>query len=402
MINTKRLCDKVIWLLSLLWIVAVYLFAQEMWGRYYYLVASVAVFVLTAVKGHGKIYVGIKSYHLYMIGFAVFCGLSAVWAREPAEAISKCQTIILIVVCCSMMYPFYEEQKSVEQLVTMLMWAGYIVALYSIRIFGLSTLLAATVSRNTRMVFEYNNSNTIGMICSLSIVIQVYKIIYGERSLWSLLMIPAIVVVAASQSRKALILMPVGIMMVVLLKNANNKNVVKGFAKTVLFIAVFVVAIIVLSQLSIFNGMNERMQRMFASFTGNGIVDNSSIAREEMREAGIVQFLKTPLVGIGIGGSGSITELAVGRRTYLHNNYVELLACGGILGTLIYYVPYVSCLGVFCRKKNLCNRQTVICITIMFVLLVMDYGLVSYYDKLQYFYMMMFFIHRDNLLRGKM
>lgn len=401
MINTKKLCDKTIWILTLWWIIAIYLFTQQTWGRYYYFMASAAVFILTAVRRHGKVNLRIRAYHLYMIGFALFCGLSAVWAREPAAAISKCQTIILTVVCCSMMYPFYEEQESVEQLVTMLMWSGYIVALYSIQKFGLSTLLAATVSRHTRMDFGYNNSNTIGMICALSIVIQVYKIIYGERSLWSLLMMPSIVVVAASQSRKALILMPVGVMMVMLLKNAGNKNVVKGFVKAVFSIAVLVIVIIGLSQLSIFNGMNERMERMFNSFTGEGIVDNSSIVREKMREAGITQFLKTPLVGIGIGGSGSITDLAIGSRTYLHNNYVELLACGGILGTLLYYIPYISCLRVFCKKKSIRNRHTVICITIMFVLLVMDYGLVSYYDKLQYFYVMMFFIHRDNLLRGK-
>ena len=400
MINTKKLCDKTIWLLTLWWIVAIYLFTQETWGRYCYFMASAAVFILTAVKRHGKVNLRIRAYHLYMIAFALFCGLSAVWAREPAAAISKCQTIILTIVCCSMMYPFYEEQESIEQLVTMLMWAGYFVALYSIQKFGLSTLLTATVSRNTRMEFGYNNSNTIGMICALSIVIQVYKIIYGERSLWSFLMVPTIVVVAASQSRKALILMPVGVMMVMLLKNAGNKNVVKGFVKAVFSIAVLVIVIIGLSQLSIFNGMNERMERMFNSFTGEGIVDNSSIVREKMREAGIAQFFKTPLVGIGIGGSGSITETAIGLRTYLHNNYVELLACGGILGTLLYYIPYISCLRVFRKKKNIRNRQTVICITIMFVLLVMDYGLVSYYDKLQYFYVMMFFIHRDNLLRG--
>ena len=401
MINTKKLCDKTIWILTLWWIVAIYLFAQETWGRYYYFMASVAVFILTAVKRHGKVNLRIRAYHLYMIGFALFCGLSAVWAREPAAAISKCQTIILTVVCCSMMYPFYEEQESVEQLVTMLMWSGYIVALYSIQKFGLSTLLAATVSRHTRMDFGYNNSNTIGMICALSIVIQVYKIIYGERSLWSLLMMPSIVVVAASQSRKALMLMPVGVMMVMLLKNAGNKNVVKGFVKAVFSIAVLVIVIIGLSQLSIFNGMNERMERMFNSFTGEGIVDNSSIVREKMREAGIAQFLKTPVIGVGIGSSATITELAAGYRTYLHNNYVELLACGGILGTMLYYIPYIACLSVFCRIKNIRNRQTVICITIILVLLVMDYGMVSYYDKLHYVYMMMFFIHRDNLLRGK-
>ena len=401
MINVKKLCDKTILVLTLFWVVSICLFTQETWGRYVYLGASVAVFLFTAVRGYGRINLQVNSYHIYTIGFAIFCGLSAVWAWEPMASIDKWQTIISTIICCAMMYPFYSEQHSVESLITILMQAGYIVAIYSIRRFGVSTLLAATVSRNTRMEFGYDNSNTIGMICALTVVIQVYKIIYDEKSRWAILMIPTMLVIAASQSRKALILMSGGIMMVIVLKNLNNTNFLKGFGKTFLSIVIVIIAIIGLSQLSIFDGINERMQRMFASFTGNGIIDNSSIVREKMRQAGLAQFLKTPLLGIGIGGSGAIAEMSVGKRTYLHNNYVELLACGGVLGTLLYYGAYISCLNAFLRKQSIRNRQTVICIVIMFTQLVMDYGMVSYYDKLHYLYLMIFFVQRDNLLRGK-
>ena len=36
-INTKAFCDRLIWLLTLFWVVAIYLFTMETWGRYIYL-----------------------------------------------------------------------------------------------------------------------------------------------------------------------------------------------------------------------------------------------------------------------------------------------------------------------------------------------------------------------------
>ena len=54
------------------------------------------------------------------------------------------------------------------------------------------------------MYFEYNNANTLGMLCALAIVIQAYRWLFGRFSLSALFSVPALLVVAASQSRKAI------------------------------------------------------------------------------------------------------------------------------------------------------------------------------------------------------
>ena len=187
---------------------AIYLFTMETWGRYIYLALAVAIFLLTALRNGGRIRVKLCRYHTYVLAFVVYTGFSAVWAWAPAEAFSKCITLLNIFICCAMMYPYYAQQDSAEPLLSIFMWAGYLVALYSIQRIGLTAILEATISARARMYFEYNNANTLGMLCALAIVIQAYRWLFGRFSLSALLSVPALLIVAASQSRKAILMIP--------------------------------------------------------------------------------------------------------------------------------------------------------------------------------------------------
>lgn len=105
---------------------AIYLFTMETWGRYIYLALAVAIFLLTALRNGGCIRVKLYRYHAYVLAFVVYTGFSAVWAWAPAEAFSKCITLLNIFICCAMMYPYYAQQDSAEPLLSIFMWAGYL------------------------------------------------------------------------------------------------------------------------------------------------------------------------------------------------------------------------------------------------------------------------------------
>lgn len=396
-INTKAFCDRLIWLLTLFWVVAIYLFTMETWGRYIYLALAVAIFLLTALRNGGRIRVKLCRYHAYVLAFVVYTGFSAAWAWAPAEAFSKCITLLNIFICCAMMYPYYAQQDSAEPLLSIFMWAGYLVALYSIQKIGLAAILEATISASARMYFEYNNANTLGMLCALAIVIQAYRWLFGRFSLSALFSVPALLVVAASQSRKAILMIPLGIIILLFLKNLGNRSFFKSFFRIVLSIALFAAVLVLISRISIFRGVNERLKTMIASFTGEGAADGSSLLRKKMREVGFAQFLKTPIFGIGIGCSDVLLQHTINRSTYLHNNYIELLACGGIVGTALYYVPRLALLRDFWSSRFLRNRQAIACLTILLLLLIMDYGAVAYSEKMQYLYLLMLFVQADKL-----
>ena len=128
---------------------------------------------------------------------------------------------------------------------------------------------------------------------------------------------------------------------------------------------------------------------MINSFTGKGKVDSSTIERKTYIEAGVKQFLKTPILGIGVNNSQYITLMETNKETYLHNNFVELLACTGIIGFLLYYSVFIYLLCKLFRYVKMNNNFAIISFIILAVNIILDYGVVSYYGKNTYIYILL-------------
>ena len=82
--------------------------------------------------------------------------------------------------------------------------------------------------------------------------------------------------------------------------------------------------------------------------------------------------------------------LFYGNAHYLHNNYMEMLACGGIVGFLIHYWIYVYLLRVYIKNFKHHEKEFNICFVLLIFKLIMDIGAVSYYSKTTYFYLLLF------------
>lgn len=82
-------------------------------------------------------------------------------------------------------------------------------------------------------------------------------------------------------------------------------------------------------------------------FSGSNTVaiyDASDAKREELVRGGLKLFYERPVLGYGYGNTTNYLG------TYAHNNYVEILASGGILGAIVYYAIYIFLF--FKSKKN--------------------------------------------------
>ena len=95
--------------------------------------------------------------------------------------------------------------------------------------------------------------------------------------------------------------------------------------------------------------------------------------------------MQNPILGIGIANANIYTQLYYGHDHYLHNNFVELLACGGALGFLIYYSLYFRLLFCFYKNRNNRDREFDLCVVLLLIMLIVDFGAVSYYNLERYF-----------------
>ena len=120
---------------------------------------------------------------------------------------------------------------------------------------------------------------------------------------------------------------------------------------------------------------------------GIGKIDSSTITRFNMIRVGWKYFIEHPLIGCGIGNSRYIVGEALGKFTYFHNNFIELLASVGIFGFISYYSIYAYLLWNLYKifiKDN--NTKALILFVILLVQLMLDFGMVSYYSKMTYVY----------------
>lgn len=143
-----------------------------------------------------------------------------------------------------------------------------------------------------------------------------------------------------------------------------------------------------MSQFQMFGVLNKRMAGLLALFEGTGAIDHSTWLRQQYIKIGLEQFLETPFLGIGIDNARLLLMQHFGYTTYLHNNYVELLASVGLAGTGLFYSIYGYLLNKLRKNWRYYGSEAIAALILILIQLAMDFALVSYYSKTTFFYLM--------------
>ena len=390
---SNRFIDKLIILLTTIWLVSFTIFSTESWGKYVYLLLTCVIFIFGALRNRLKVSISIEPFHIFTFLFLIYGYMSYLWAIDGEYTIRRMTTVAQTLFCMYLVYTCYRNDKDTGRLLDCVMWAGYFVAMYAIYYYDFATI-RAIVQSGGRIDNEFANVNAIGMMAAYALIITFSKIINGHRSVALLFSLPALLMIIASGSRKAFIILLIGFFLVYLLRSmSNSKNAINTITKIVLLCGSAIVLVTVIWSMPIFAPITERLSQTLNQFTGSGMVDESTLRRAWFIEIGFEQFLKTPLHGIGIGNSLFI----IGHDTYLHNNYIEILACGGILGFIAFYSSYMYCAPIIVKSFKKYNEITVLCSTFLILQLVMDFMQVSYFSKDTFFYFMIFFLQKKRI-----
>ena len=249
--------------------------------------------------------------------------------------------------------------------------------------------------------FGITATNGVAMLISLSIIINIYDIIENKMKIWNLLMIPAFFLMAILGSRTSFIMLIVGIGLIIALRSSQDRNILYSAIKVLLSLVLFIVVLYFLSKLPALGMLEERMKGLIALFNGRGIIDSSAMLRKTYMDLALEQFKMNPILGIGIGNSLILTGQNSPFSTYIHNNFLELLACGGIVGFSLFYVMYGYAIFKYIKNHNKYNKHKVLMISILLVVLMGDYGTVSYYLKSTYTLLLFIYQYIESLPQNK-
>lgn len=379
--------DGLLWVLTTVLMVSFVVFEKEAAGKYIFLGIALAFFAVYSLQQKLHIRMAFDAFHTFTALFGLFCIASMGWAQDPDLTYRRMTTVVETILFMWLLYLYYQKEENVKRLLDVVCITGSAVAIYAIIRYG-RELISAIILSGARAENSFANINAIGVMSAFSVVIFFSRLIRKQISLSMLLAVPCFIMVVVSGSRKAFAALVLGIVMLLLIRGmAKSRNPFHTLIRVLLVcVAIFFLGRALLT-LPLFKPLMMPMTRLFNYFTGAGDTDESVRRRMKFVELGLQQFKSTPLFGMGIGNS----SLLIGRDTYLHNNYIELLACGGLAGTLLYYAPYLYLIKYMIRYRRIKNEESAICLVLLLLILVMDFGQVSYFSKDTYFYLMLFF-----------
>ena len=338
------------------------------------------LFLIAAIMSVGGLKKVPASFIIDLLPFVIFCFMSCAWSVNPDVSLRRSITLLENFVVFWVMWLFIARNKLQQHVIRAISLAGSIFAIYIVAYYGglrAFIRLMEMANMRTRIGGEVAHLSQIGQSLSISSVFMfslALKEIGWKRIIRYGLVIIQVIVILASQSRTGLLIFLLGsgfTLFEYMKKRGSNGGVVT--------VVLIILVCIVLTRMIDLASVLERWEGVFST----GGKDSSSVTRIAMINEGISFFFYRPLLGYGVGTSGSISVY----ETYFHNNYVELLATTGILGFILHYRMFIKTLCCLLRiSKNKGEDSFLIQTTTISVvlLLVLMFFTVTYYVKYIY------------------
>ena len=374
-------------LLFVFYTVVVYLFdADELRIRYIYVAFGILIFNLLIRTGSLRI---VKETGL-LIGYLVFGVMSLIWTQDAQTSFTKIKGVFLLLVFLLLATTYLYKTKKTVWLTIAIGIGSVALSFYFIFLYGGLSNMADELAGSDRIGDLINNVNAIGISSATGMVVIIGLALFYKKRWMLLFLVPTGICLIGSGSRTATISFLVGIVILVLLWSRIEKNLAKTSFRVFIAICITAIVILLIIDIPAVEQLLARIKNAFSVLTGREVrlyKENSAQSRLEYITLGWKQFLKSPLWGNGIGCAGYALLDTYGYVTYLHNNYIEVLTSGGLIGFLLFYTPYYLVLKNHVRRilryrEN--NPTLYISFSLLIARLVSHMGTVVYYSKIEY------------------
>ena len=233
----------------------------------------------------------------------------------------------------------------------------------------------------------------IGMLFSLHVIFTDEKLRTAKLIYWGLALVN-LVLMALAASRKSYVLILVTLVTYLLF---TGKSFLKSVRNLLIIVAILVGVYFALTKISfLYDIIGSRIESMIMGFLGQD-TDSSTSTRLKLIERGIMYFKEHPVWGYGLDGFRTLERVSAtaSNTYYAHNNFIEILVAGGIVGFIVYYSLFFVMLfgGIFSIEKK--DKTLSFFFGLFLALLISEYGMVTYYEpQIQFVYTLCFFVLR--------
>lgn len=336
------------------------------------------VVLLISASNHFRISLKTNIFKTWLIAFGGICLISVTYALNRSFSIDIIKTLVVLFISLFLIDDQIKSKEELEKYIKLFLISLFIMMIYVTLNLDLNSFQLAQHGEAATGLW---NGNDIGMKCALYIIFILYFLSNNRKVIISLFLLISLsiplVLLYYTASRKAVLMVVLGISLFYYLKHPNKKirNLI------VICLGLYIVYNLMMNNKQLYDAIGWRIEGAIGLLNKNGQADSSALLRAKYIDVGINAWKQAPVLGYGIDNFRLINLHATGHLTYSHNNFIELLVGVGGIGFLFYYSYYIKLLFDylkmhFCHNTTQILNVTAICFILMFA---MQFAVVSYY-----------------------
>ncbi len=363
---------------------------------WYGISAAVIVYLTYIVVMRGTIH--LNKLVLWCVAFYSFSIFSLVWA-EQKDFFNPLKSMALIFVTVILLSVYLDTKKDLNKLMLINYIALVLCAVYILATVDRSALGEMRISTNMEGAW---NSNDISVKMSAGLCLSMYFLFESKKTSQKILHILSsilfVLMIFYCGSRTGALMM-MGIIVLYMLLKAKGAGIVKAIIGVVIALVAFYLLIMYYEPF--YNVLGVRMEDAINGLFGESTDDGSFNWRRIMIESGWEWFTERPILGYGVDNFRFLLGASTGLETYSHNNFIEMLVNGGIVGFVIYYYIYFYVLKKLWKPAVKQKDPLAIAIFVMnFTKLIMQFSSITYYDTDAYTMLMLAFVYITAIARN--
>lgn len=242
-----------------------------------------------------------------------------------------------------LLFNLVEDKNDFELTIKSINFAIFIFSVYVISVYGLSNFIDKIIN-SRRIGYLISQPNTVGHYASIGFLFSFYFLISNKsyKFLYFLTSLTNFVIVISTLSRKALLISIIGAISLIFYYNyhKNKNNLFKSILKLMFLVSI---TYLIINNLFILIGQkNDRISSLFSLLlSSNNNINSSDLVRKELISNGWSLFKTNPIFGYGGSNFRSLGDSSLNTFVASHNNFIEILVSYGLIGFVIYYLPYL-------------------------------------------------------------
>lgn len=315
---------------------------------------------------------------VWYLVFTLYCGLTSFWSEYvPTSNIIMVGKMVVIIAMITAISIYVDAPEDLERLMSLFIFSMVIIFFLELSSVGPAGIFKGGFGS----YFSGFNANEIGFWIMCAEMMAFYKAYIKNEKAYYVLVAVFIVFVIATSSRKATVATLVSpIIMLVM----TTRKKFKVFQIVAMLITIAAVVYLIMTNEQLYNAIGRRFYSMMNYFDEDTLKSDGSLTmRSRFIAIAKELFAESPVFGKGMGNYIKLIQADYEMQgAYCHNNYWQILSELGITGFLIYYSFYAFTI-IKLAKNVIVNKSriAIVFLTFMIVLLIMEWGIVSFNVK---------------------